>query len=108
IAMYVAANNHVTRPTRYPYHRPAQGRYGDRAFEGSVENVSATGAAIALGEAGVAVDNGMFVDMHVEGLGHLSGRVARTYDGGFAVQFDADGADLDAVAEALSRLDRQA
>jgi|GEM_PF-1502247 len=106
--MYVAANNHVARPTRHPYHRPAQGRYGDRAFEGSVENVSATGAAITLGDTGVTVDNGMFVDMHVEGLGHLSGRVARTYDGGFAVQFDADSPDLDNVAAALSRLDRRA
>tara|TARA_R110001592_G_scaffold106775_1_gene299368 strand:+ start:9091 stop:9411 length:321 start_codon:yes stop_codon:yes gene_type:complete len=106
--MHVAANNHVARPTRHPYHQPAHGRYGNRAFHGSVENVSATGAAIALGEAGVTVDNGTFVDMHVEGLGHLSGRVARTYDGGFAVQFDADSSDLDAVAEAISRLDRHA
>lgn len=106
--MHVAANNHVARPTRHPYHQPAHGRYGNRAFHGSVENVSATGAAIALGEAGVTVDNGTFVDMHVEGLGHLSGRVARTYDGGFAVKFDADGPDLDAVAEAIGRLDRHA
>ena len=106
--MHVAANNHVARPTRHPYHQPAHGRYGNRAFHGSVENVSATGAAIALGEAGVAVDNGTFVDMHVEGLGHLSGRVARGYDGGFAVQFDADSPDLDNVAEVLSRLDRRA
>jgi hypothetical protein len=106
--MYVAANNHVARPNRYPYHRPAQGRYGGQAFEGAVENVSATGAAIALGEAGVMVDNGTFVDMHVEGLGHLSGRVARTYDGGFAVQFDSDSTDLDAVATVIRGLDRRA
>lgn len=106
--MHVAANNHVARPTRHPYHQPAHGRYGNRVFHGSVENVSATGAAITLGEAGVMVDNGTFVDMHVVGLGHLSGRVARTYDGGFAVQFEADSPDLDNVAATLSRLDRRA
>ena len=34
------------------------------------------------------IENGMFVQLHTEGLGHLSGTVARTYDGGAAVQFD--------------------
>ncbi|MAN80740.1 MAG: hypothetical protein CMM77_09500 [Rhodospirillaceae bacterium] len=106
--MHVAAYQQVDRSTRHPYHRPAQGRFGNRAFTGAVENVSDTGAAITLGEAGITVDNGTFVDMHVEGLGHLSGRVARTYDGGFAVQFDEDGVDLDAIADAIRQFDRHA
>lgn len=106
--MQVAAHNQVARPSRYPYHRPAQGRFGSRRFTGAVDNVSATGAAITLGEAGITVDNGTFVDMHVEGLGHLSGRVARTYDGGFAVQFDEDGVDLDAIAATIRQFDRHA
>lgn len=107
ISMYVAANQHVVRPTRYAYHRPAQGRFGERPFHGKVENMSESGMAVTLGEAGVTVDNGMFVDMHVEGLGHVAGNVARTYDGGFALQFDADRSDIDAIAERLRQLDRR-
>ncbi|MEQ8506711.1 MAG: PilZ domain-containing protein [Rhodospirillales bacterium] len=106
--MYVAANQHIARPTRYPYHKPAEGKFGGTRFNGEIDNVSATGAAVTLGDAGIAVDNGMFVDMHVEGLGHLKGSVARTYDGGFAVEFDETGTDLDALAEKLRHLDHRA
>ncbi|MEQ8229658.1 MAG: PilZ domain-containing protein [Rhodospirillales bacterium] len=106
--MQIAANQHITRPTRYPYHKPAEGKFGGTHFNGEVDNVSATGVAVTLGDAGIAVDNGMFVDMHVEGLGHLTGSVARTYDGGFAVEFDEAGTDLDALAEKLRHLDHRA
>lgn len=104
--MHVAANQQVARPTRYAYNKPARGNFAGRAFNGEVENMSRSGIAVTLGDAGMAVDNGMFVDMHVEGLGHVAGNVARTYEGGFAMQFDADGTDLDAVAERLRQLDR--
>ncbi|PIW30128.1 MAG: hypothetical protein COW30_03060 [Rhodospirillales bacterium CG15_BIG_FIL_POST_REV_8_21_14_020_66_15] len=106
--MHVATSQHIARPTRYAYHKPAQGRFAGSTFTGKVENVSASGAAITLGETGVQVDNGMFVDMHVEGLGQIRGNVARTYEGGFAVQFDAEGTDLDAIAEKLRHLDYRA
>ena len=33
--------------------------------------------------------NNTFVELHIEGVGHMEGRVARSYDGGFAVQFEA-------------------
>lgn len=103
--MYVAANQHVTRPTRYPYHKPAQGRFGDTAFQGSIDNVSTSGAAVSLGDTDINVDNGTFVDMHVEGLGHVQGSVARSYEGGFAIEFDEGGTDMDAIAEKLRHLD---
>ena len=106
--MHVAANQQIARPTRHSYHRPANGHFGGRAFGGVVDNVSTSGAAISLGEASVRIDNGMFVDMHVEGLGQIKGSVARTYEGGFAVQFDADHTDLDAIAEKLRHLDHRA
>lgn len=102
--MDVSSSRPVARAPRHAYHRPAQGRMGSKPFLGEVDNISETGAAVMLGDGGIVVDNGMFVAMHVEGLGHLQGKVARRYDGGFAMQFDEPSRDLAALRSTLNRL----
>lgn len=94
----------VARASRHAYRRPAQGRLGERPFRGDIDNISETGVAVMLGDGGIVVDNGMFVAMHVEGLGHVQGNVARTYDGGFALRFDEAASDMAALRSTLNRL----
>lgn len=106
--MQIAGSGHVTRAPRHAYHRPAQGLLGANPFEGEVENLSASGAAVRLGDGGIVVDNGTFVDMHVEGLGRVRGNVARTYEGGFGLKFDDRGTDMAAVAQSLRHYNRLA
>lgn len=104
--MQVARQQHTSRATRYVYHKPTHGRFGGQAFEGRIDDISATGAAVTVGGGTTVSDNGLFVDMHVEGLGHVKGNIARTYEDGFAVQFDDQEMDLDAVAERLKAMNK--
>lgn len=55
-------------------------------FEAQSQDISRSGIALSL--SAPLMENGMFVELHTEGLGNLSGKVARTYEGGAAVQFD--------------------
>ncbi len=55
-------------------------------FDAQSQDVSQSGIALTM--SAPLIENGMFVQLHTESLGHLSGKVTRTYDGGAAVQFD--------------------
>lgn len=56
------------------------------SFQAESENVSRSGMALALD--GPVMENGQFLELHMEGLGSLTGRVVRAYGGGVALQFE--------------------
>ena len=74
---------------RIPYRRPTRAKTAAREVEAEVLDISRSGAAL---QSSVVLDNNAFVELHIEGVGDMEGRVARSYDGGFAVKFE-DSAD---------------
>jgi len=55
-------------------------------FSAETRDVSRSGMAVSLSTP--VMENGQFLELHAEGLGEVTGRVARTYDGGAAIQFE--------------------
>lgn len=86
---------------RLPYRRPVVARTKDREIEAKLLDISESGLALL---SAVALDNDTFVRLHVEGVGEVEGRVVRTFDGGFAIVFDAapDSASRQSIAAAIS------
>lgn len=73
---------------RYVVDARVKGNVDGQAFEGDLKDISVTGAAIT-GMPQAAFENNQFVEMHMEGLGHRQGYVARRIPEGFALQFEA-------------------
>ena len=65
-----------------------QAKTESRNYQGSVTDISASGAALSV-DADVAQDE-VLVELDIEDMSPLSGIVARAYDDGFAVEFDLD------------------
>lgn len=75
------------RHDRYTVNQPVKVTKPDGdSFEARSENVSRSGIALSL--EGPAMENGQFLELHMEGLGNLKGRVVRAYSGGMALQFE--------------------
>lgn len=53
-------------------------------YEGTLDDTSGGGASLRIN---VEMHNNAFIDMHVQGVGHVKGNVVRAYDGGAAVSF---------------------
>ena len=73
--------------TRVRYRRPIRPKAAKVEVEAELLDLSGSGAAL---RSSVVLDNDTFVELHIEGVGDLKGRVARRYDGGFAVEFEAN------------------
>lgn len=69
-----------------------------------IRDVSAGGAALKAPDGHVKMDNNQFVELHLDSVGELSGRVVRTYEGGAAVQFDIDDDRRDTLEATLRRM----
>ncbi len=54
-------------------------------FRTQSQDLSRSGISLSVNAP--LMQNGQFLELHAEGLGDVSGTVARTYDGGAAVQF---------------------
>ena len=72
---------------RIRYRRPTRAKAAKVEVEAELLDISGSGAAL---RSTVLLDNDTFVELHIEGVGDLKGRVARSYDGGFAVKFEAN------------------
>ena len=70
---------------RIPYRRPTRAKAAKVEVEAELLDISGSGAAL---QSSVVLDNDTFVELHIEGVGNMEGRVARSYDGGFAVKFE--------------------
>jgi hypothetical protein len=73
------------RHPRVPIERKMRGRSRGRIFEGSMVDISASGASF---NAPVDPDENAEIEMDIEDISPLSGRIARVLDDGFAVEFD--------------------
>ncbi len=98
------------RDPRTPYPKQATVRSGGRQVEGTVEDISASGVAInmALPLDGGQFENNQFVELQIEGLGQVTGNVARAYPGGVAVHFDADQEGRERIDEVIEKISRLA
>lgn len=114
--MKITGTNLRNRDPRYVYNKPIRIQSdGDgidgieghkRAAKGTVNNVSLSGVAINIDLA--LVENGQFVNMHIEGMGQIAGNVVRVYDGGAAIAFDGDEEAKKRVADTLRDLNQLA
>jgi len=80
------------RHERVPRNEPASIATGADTFDGTVTDISESGAAIDFslprGESRVRFDLGAEVHVESKSLDDRDGRVVRNYDGGFALNFD--------------------
>ena len=108
--MKISGTDLRPRSPRYVYDKPVrmrsrgEGRDGEFT-EGTVNDVSLSGVALNIA---TDVANGHFVEMHIEGLGSITGNVARTYKGGAAVHFDEDEETRRRVAATIGSLNKLA
>jgi|GEM_PF-1199672 len=86
------------RHRRFGLYRNVRLEIDGETIIGETRDVSACGAAI---ETPVDIPNDVFVDLHVENLGDLSGHVVRKFDGGFAVEFDPVAAEKERLEKKL-------
>ncbi len=93
------------RRERHPYKGRVSVNVDGQEIEGQVDNISISGLAINTHS---AFENAQFVDLHIDGIGAAVGRVTRVYDGGIAVQFDAEQSESSAVGQAIRKFDQRA
>ena len=78
-----------------------QAKTESRRYQGSVKDISAGGAALSVD---AEVEDEVQVELDIEDLSPLSGIVARSYDDGFAVEFDLDEEEEDRLLSELTEL----
>ena len=89
------------RHPRYPLDERVQARSGEVEREGRLKDISGSGALVDL----VApLGNELFVELHVEGLGRLPGRVVRGREKEIAVKFNVDENEELRIAKKLKRI----
>ena len=81
------------RHARRAVSRPARAVAGDRALTGTVTDLSAGGAALHLDSPAENLDEDASIDLYIEDMDPLPGRLARTFEDGIAVEFDLDEAE---------------
>ena len=75
------------RHPRIAFKRNVQTRSKNARQNGSLKDISASGAAISVD---LDVEKNDMVEIDIEDMSPLSGRVARSFDDGIAVEFDLE------------------
>lgn len=88
---------------RYAVDARVHGSVAGQSFDGHLQDVSESGAAVT-GMPDVAFDNNQFVQLHMEGIGHQQGYVRRGIPGGFALEFEMDEDDKNRKREFLKSI----
>ena len=89
------------RHKRYASTKAVRARAEGGKGEGSLKDISISGAAVATE---LTVDQRDAVELDIDDLDPLFGHVARTFDDGFAVEFELDGDDEQRLLSELSAL----
>ena len=71
---------------------------GGEKIEGTVMDISPGGAGLSVNK---PIDNNAFVELHMEGMGTVHGRVARNFARGIGVEFDLSEQERKAMEEEL-------
>ena len=99
--------NNLRRYPRYADNRKVRVKGGADGSawdqEGTLDDISGSGASLQIN---VQVHNNAFVDMHVQGVGHVRGNVVRAYDGGAAVSFDMADSKKEQLANSLAAFNK--
>ena len=90
------------RHVRHPVDKSVNGVSGGNKHQGRVRDISASGASIQT-EADLDADE--LVDLEIEDMEELSGKVARSLDDGYAVEFDLDDDDAEYLLDEIASLD---
>ena len=97
------AGDEKRRHPRYSVDKAVRAVSRGRVRKGRVTDISASGAAIQSDEPFDSTDP---VDLEIEDMKDVSGKVARTLDDGFAVEFELDEDSQDDLLNELSQIDR--
>ena len=89
------------RHRRVSVSKSVQAKTDSRNIEGSVTDISAGGAALCVD---AEVEDESPVELDIEDMSPVSGTVARSYDDGFAVEFDLDEEEEDRLLTELTEL----
>ncbi len=81
------ANADKRRHQRVNVAKTVRAKSGDEEREGLVRDISAGGAAL---EIEADWEDGAFAEVDIDDLVSVSGHVTRTFDDGFAIEFDLD------------------
>lgn len=108
--MRISGAGFRNRDVRYSFDKPVslqteRNEFGQQLSEGNTVDVSLSGIAI---NTTANVENGQFVEMHIEGFGSIRGSVARVYEGGAAVTFDEDEKAREKLSETIRNLNQLA
>ena len=108
--MKISSSNQRQRDPRYVYDKPVRMQSDNghdvAVAEGKVHDVSMSGVAVSMDVS--LVENGQFINMHIEGLGQVAGNVTRVYEGGAAIAFNEDEETRKRVEAAISGLNQLA
>ena len=91
------------RLPRYQLEERVRVRSGEveHEHEGRLKDVSGGGALLDLG---VPLENDVFVELHVEGLGRLPGRVVRGRENEIAVKFTIGEEEEERIARKIEKI----
>lgn len=90
------------RHERFAVDRKARTTAAEDEYDGTVRDISASGAAI---EPEIGLNIGDDVEIDIADLGHFAGRIARTVDDElFAVEFDLDSDEEDDLIAELRQI----
>jgi len=98
-----APENNKRRHRRTVVSRPVRARVDSREQHGQLRDISAGGASVEM-EFEDDVDVDAEADLYIDDISDLSGRVARTFDDGMAVQFDLDSEDEDRLLDEIASM----
>lgn len=79
------ADDDRRRQPRYPLGKKARARMDGTGFDGTVRDISATGAGVDIDG---TLDEDLPVHLDIEDFGHFPGTVARSMDDFIGVEFD--------------------
>jgi hypothetical protein len=91
------------RHTRTAFRERVRAVREDGEFESETEDISKSGVGL-LSDA--MLDNSAFVELHIGEVGVIPGHVARTYEGGFAVEFDVSEKEKERIEAEIKRFRR--
>lgn len=94
----------VQRQERYPLKRRYKANVNEKKIEGEIEDISASGVALKVPPDSLFnIENDQFIELQIENIGNVSGRVARTYENGFAIAFEPDQKETDKITAEIEK-----